>query len=189
VGREGDGVTFHNEAVALLDLLESDFGQSGRDVRIEAIRCELQGAAAVNRVVVGALRDLLQCCEKHPAFSNQENRITLGRVERARIALAMVEPACEDCGMHDGKHRLQCPAKARSHIAMKHRIRATFNPPAVYLHNGAMPEQVERMCDGPAELSEQLRELIYAGKNLLDLKARLVIEITPVTLERPLVKP
>ena len=65
---------------------------------------------------------------------------------------------------------------------MKHRIRATFSPPAVYLHNGALPEQVERMCDGPAELAEQLRELIYAGKKLLDLKARLVIEITPVTL-------
>lgn len=34
--------SFHNEAVALLDLLESDFGQSGRDVRLEAIRCELE---------------------------------------------------------------------------------------------------------------------------------------------------
>lgn len=29
-------------AEALLDLLESDFGQSGRDVRIEAIRLELE---------------------------------------------------------------------------------------------------------------------------------------------------
>lgn len=67
---------------------------------------------------------------------------------------------------------------------MKHRIRATFSPPAVYLHNGAMPEQVERTCDGLAELSEQLRELMYAGKKLLDLKARVVIEITPVTLTK-----
>jgi hypothetical protein len=67
---------------------------------------------------------------------------------------------------------------------VKHRIRATFNPPAVYLHNGALPEQVERMCDGTNELVEQLRELIYAGKKLLDLKARVVIEITPVTLAK-----
>jgi hypothetical protein len=67
---------------------------------------------------------------------------------------------------------------------VKHRIRATFNPPAVYLHNGALPEQVERFCEGPAELAEQLRELIYGGKKLLDLKARVVIEITPVTLAK-----
>lgn len=62
---------------------------------------------------------------------------------------------------------------------MKHRIRATFNPPAAYLRAGVLPEQTERICDGLAELSEQLRELIYAGDNLLRLKARLVIEITP----------
>jgi hypothetical protein len=29
-------------ATKLLDLIESDFGQSGRDVRVEAIRCELE---------------------------------------------------------------------------------------------------------------------------------------------------
>ena len=29
-------------AEALLNLLESDFGQSGRDVRVEAIKCELE---------------------------------------------------------------------------------------------------------------------------------------------------
>lgn len=80
---------FHTEAVALLDLLESDFGQSGRDVRIEAIRCELQGAAVINGMMAGALRDLLACCEKHPAFSKSDNRMTLGRVERARVALAL----------------------------------------------------------------------------------------------------
>jgi hypothetical protein len=28
-------------AEAVLDVIESDFGQSGRDVRLEAIRCEL----------------------------------------------------------------------------------------------------------------------------------------------------
>lgn len=33
---------WHNAAEALLDLVESDFGQSGRDVRLEAIRCELE---------------------------------------------------------------------------------------------------------------------------------------------------
>lgn len=63
---------------------------------------------------------------------------------------------------------------------MKHRIRATFNPPANYLRAGVLPEQVERECDGLAELSEQLRELVYAGDKLLRLKARLVVEITPV---------
>lgn len=62
---------------------------------------------------------------------------------------------------------------------MKHRIRATFNPPPSYLRAGVLPEQWERVCDGPAELSEQLRELIFAGDKLLRLKARLVIEITP----------
>ena len=43
-----------------------------------------------------------------------------------------------------------------------------------------MPEQVERECEGLAELSEQLRELVYAGDKLLRLKARVVIEIVPV---------
>lgn len=66
---------------------------------------------------------------------------------------------------------------------MKHRIRATFNPPVYRLRAGALPEQVERSCDGLADLSEQLRELVYAGNKLLNLKARLVIEITPVTPE------
>ena len=33
-----------DQAEALLDLIESDFGQSGRDVRLEAIRCELEAA-------------------------------------------------------------------------------------------------------------------------------------------------
>lgn len=33
-----------DEAGTLLELLESDFGQSGADVRLEAIRCELQAA-------------------------------------------------------------------------------------------------------------------------------------------------
>jgi hypothetical protein len=37
---------FIDEAGSLLDLLESDFGQSGADVRLEAIRCELQAAYA-----------------------------------------------------------------------------------------------------------------------------------------------
>lgn len=67
---------------------------------------------------------------------------------------------------------------------MKHRIRATFNPPPEYLRNGVLPEQVERSCDGLADLSEQLRGLVYAGNKLLNLKARLVIEITPVTPEK-----
>lgn len=31
-------------ASALLDFLESDFGQSGRDVQIEAVRCEIEAA-------------------------------------------------------------------------------------------------------------------------------------------------
>lgn len=31
-------------AEAVLDVIESDFGQSGRDVRLEAIRCELWDA-------------------------------------------------------------------------------------------------------------------------------------------------
>lgn len=63
---------------------------------------------------------------------------------------------------------------------MKHLIRATFNPPKHFLRAGVLPEQVERECDGLAELSEQLRELVYGGNKLLDLKARLVIEITPI---------
>lgn len=63
---------------------------------------------------------------------------------------------------------------------MKHRIRATFNPPANYLRVGVLPEQVEREAEGLAELSEQLRELVHAGDKLLRLKARLVVEITPV---------
>ena len=67
---------------------------------------------------------------------------------------------------------------------MKHRIRATFNPPPQYLTNCVLPEQVERQCDGLADLSEQLRELVYAGNKLLSLKARLVIEITPLTPEQ-----
>jgi hypothetical protein len=67
---------------------------------------------------------------------------------------------------------------------MKHRIRATFNPPAEYLRQGVLPEQVERQCDGLTDLSEQLRELVYAGNKLLNLKARLVIEIAPVTPEK-----
>lgn len=63
---------------------------------------------------------------------------------------------------------------------MKRRIRATFNPPPAYLRTGVLPEQVERECDGLADMAEQLRELIYAGDTLLKLKARLVIEIEPV---------
>lgn len=63
---------------------------------------------------------------------------------------------------------------------MKHRIRATFNPPAHHLRAGVLPEQVERECEGLAELSEQLRQLVYAGDKLLRVKARLVIEITPI---------
>jgi hypothetical protein len=46
--------------------------------------------------------------------------------------------------------------------------------------SGAWPEQCERCCDGLDDLVEQLRQLIYAGHILLDLKARLVIEIEPV---------
>lgn len=49
-------VDFTEEALALLGLLESDFGQSGEDVRLEAIRCELE--AAYNRgVAVGKSGD------------------------------------------------------------------------------------------------------------------------------------
>ena len=35
---------FAEEAAAVLALIESDFGQSGRDVQYEAIRCELEAA-------------------------------------------------------------------------------------------------------------------------------------------------
>lgn len=63
---------------------------------------------------------------------------------------------------------------------MKHRIRATFNPPANYVRAGVLPEQVERECDGLADMAEQLRELVYAGDKLLRLKARLAVEITPI---------
>ena len=63
---------------------------------------------------------------------------------------------------------------------MKHRIRATFSPPAAYLRQGCLPEQLERVCEGNAELAEQLRELVYGGDKLLRVKARLTIEITPV---------
>lgn len=63
---------------------------------------------------------------------------------------------------------------------MKHRIRATFSPPAAYVRAGALPEQLERVCEGPAELAEQLRELVYGGDKLLRIKARLTIEITAV---------
>jgi hypothetical protein len=95
---------FYYRAKGLLDLLESDFGQyGGRDALLEAIRCELEAAFQLGkecrssleesevsrRVLAGALRDLLACCEKHPAFKNPNNRMTLGRVERARAALAM----------------------------------------------------------------------------------------------------
>jgi len=62
---------------------------------------------------------------------------------------------------------------------MKHRIRATFNPPPAFLRMGALPDQAERVCDGLDELAEQLRELVYAGDRLLRLGARVVIEITP----------
>lgn len=43
-----------------------------------------------------------------------------------------------------------------------------------------MPEQLQRLCTGSAELSEQLRELVYGGDKLLRMGARLVIEIVPV---------
>lgn len=36
--------TVADEAESLLNLLESDFGQSGRDVQLEAIRCSLDFA-------------------------------------------------------------------------------------------------------------------------------------------------
>lgn len=68
---------------------------------------------------------------------------------------------------------------------MKHRIRATFSPPAQYLKAGALPEQVERECEGLAEMSEQLRELVYAGSNLLQLGARVTIEITRSLSSQP----
>jgi hypothetical protein len=35
---------FTEQAIKLLELLESDFCQSGRDIQIEAIRCELEAA-------------------------------------------------------------------------------------------------------------------------------------------------
>jgi hypothetical protein len=37
-------LAFHDEATALLDFIESDFGQSGRGIRLEAIRVELEKA-------------------------------------------------------------------------------------------------------------------------------------------------
>lgn len=64
----------------------------------------------------------------------------------------------------------------RMHV--KHRIQATFNPPPQYLKAGALPERVERECAGLAEMSEQLRELVYAGSTLLNLGASVSIEIT-----------
>lgn len=63
---------------------------------------------------------------------------------------------------------------------MKHRIRATFSPPAQWLRAGALPEQVEHISDSPGDMAEKLRELVMAGDKLLRLKARLVIEIAPI---------
>lgn len=63
---------------------------------------------------------------------------------------------------------------------MKHRIRATFSPPPQWLRAGALPEQVEHTCDSPGDMAEKLRELVMAGDKLMNLKARLVIEIVPV---------
>ena len=41
---EGRNLMYATEAETLLQLLESDFGMSGRDVRLEAIRLELEAA-------------------------------------------------------------------------------------------------------------------------------------------------
>ncbi|MHB0978440.1 MAG: hypothetical protein ACYC1K_03525 [Minisyncoccota bacterium] len=47
-------------AEALLDLIESDFGQSSRSVRVEAVVCELQNARsmALWEVVARAAKEL-----------------------------------------------------------------------------------------------------------------------------------
>jgi hypothetical protein len=42
-----------------------------------------------NKTLRTALRDLLACCEKHPAFQKPGNRITAGRVAAARAALGL----------------------------------------------------------------------------------------------------
>ncbi len=63
---------------------------------------------------------------------------------------------------------------------MKHRIRATFSPPAQLLRQGCLPEQIEHVCDGPADMAEKLRELVYGGDKVLRLRARLSIWIEPV---------
>lgn len=68
---------------------------------------------------------------------------------------------------------------------MKHRIRATFSPPAKWLRAGALPEQIEHTCDSPGDMAEKLRELVMAGQTLMNLKARLVIEIMPLDEVRP----
>ena len=41
--------TFHQEALTLLGLIESDFGQSGREIRLESIRVELESAYELGR--------------------------------------------------------------------------------------------------------------------------------------------
>jgi hypothetical protein len=38
-----------------------------------------------------ALRRLVACCEKHPAFTKPSNRITLDRMDAARAAIAKAE--------------------------------------------------------------------------------------------------
>lgn len=63
---------------------------------------------------------------------------------------------------------------------MKHRIRATFSPPTQWLRAGALPEQVEHVSDSPGDMADKLRELVMAGDKLMNLKARLVIEIVPL---------
>jgi len=44
------GRTAIERADAALCVIESDFGQSGRDVRLEAIRCEIEEAAYAERM-------------------------------------------------------------------------------------------------------------------------------------------
>lgn len=42
-----------------------------------------------NERLRSALKSLLACCEKHPAFQKPSNRITTGRVAAARAALSV----------------------------------------------------------------------------------------------------
>jgi hypothetical protein len=67
---------------------------------------------------------------------------------------------------------------------MTHRIRATFSPPARCLRAGVLPEQFERFCQ-VHEIAEQLRELMVLSQKVMQLDARVVIEIMAVTQIEP----